>query len=282
MIERRLDAVFSVGIPVVIYNPRSHGRPHNFALAIEHARKFYANRPGCSRKNALREGQADPLIVTLGEIEHIMEDVDMHTTVIIGGSESRIWRMGNDVKGIITPRGTTASTYIDPGATTPEAYEMSKTSRVLARKMVGDQTPDDRVRQRCSVAVGDFAMAGLLRFNNDPVTAALGALKGHAPVITDIRMVQVGIQKKGHHSEILCALDFGDGISRDRGIARKFRRVYSAPDTGCGIHCGDRERTLRAAHGLRHDQRRDTAGGCDRYTGRFCQRSGIKIPPADA
>jgi len=56
-------------------------------------------------KNALREGQVDPLIVTLGEIEHIMEDVDMHTTVIIGGSESRIWRMGNDVKGIITPRG---------------------------------------------------------------------------------------------------------------------------------------------------------------------------------
>ena len=106
VIERRLDAVFSVGIPVVIYNPRSHGRPHNFALAIEHARKFYPPTvPVAVVKNALREGQVDPLIVTLGEIEHIMEDVDMHTTVIIGGSESRIWRMGNDVKGIITPRG---------------------------------------------------------------------------------------------------------------------------------------------------------------------------------
>ena len=41
VIEKRLDAVFSVGIPVVIYNPRSHGRPHNFALAIGHARKYY-------------------------------------------------------------------------------------------------------------------------------------------------------------------------------------------------------------------------------------------------
>ncbi len=29
----------------------------------------------------------------------------MHSTVIIGGSESRIWRMGENVKGIITPRG---------------------------------------------------------------------------------------------------------------------------------------------------------------------------------
>jgi precorrin-3B C17-methyltransferase len=106
VIEKRLDAVFSVGIPVVIYNPRSHGRPHNFALAIEHARKYYpATVPVAIIKNALREGQADPVITTLGEIESVIDQIDMHTTVIIGGSESRIWRMGNDVKGIITPRG---------------------------------------------------------------------------------------------------------------------------------------------------------------------------------
>ena len=115
---------------------------------------------------------------------------------------------------------TTESTYIDPGATTREAYEISKTSRTLARKMVGNNTPEDRVRQRCSVAVGDFAMADLLRFNADPVTAAVAALKNQAPVITDIRMVQVGIQKKGHHSEILCALDFGNDIAREREITR--------------------------------------------------------------
>ena len=106
VIEKRLDAVFSVGIPVVIYNPRSHGRPHNFALAVGHARKYYpATVPVAVIKNALREGQADPVITTLGEIESVMDTIDMHTTVIIGGNESRIWRMGNDVKGIITPRG---------------------------------------------------------------------------------------------------------------------------------------------------------------------------------
>ncbi len=115
---------------------------------------------------------------------------------------------------------TSTSTYIDPGATTPEAYEISKTSRTLARKMVGDKTPDDRVRQRCSVAVGDFAMADLMRFNADPVLATIRALKNGAPIITDIRMVQVGIQKKGHGSEILCALDFGGDIARERGITR--------------------------------------------------------------
>jgi len=115
---------------------------------------------------------------------------------------------------------TTENTYIDPGATTREAYEISKTSRTLARKMVGNNTPEDRVRQRCSVAVGDFAMADLLRFNADPVSAAVAALKNRAPVITDIRMVQVGIQKKGHHSEVLCALDFGSDIAREREITR--------------------------------------------------------------
>lgn len=106
VIEKRLDAVFSVGIPVVLYNPRSNGRPHNFALAIEHARKFYpATVPVAIIKNALREGQAEPVVTTLGEIERSIDLIDMHTTVIIGGLESRIWRRGDDVRGIITPRG---------------------------------------------------------------------------------------------------------------------------------------------------------------------------------
>ena len=116
--------------------------------------------------------------------------------------------------------GTTASTYIDPGADTREGYAISQKSRTLAREMVGNTTVEDRIRQRCSIAVGDFAMAELLRFNNDPVRAALGALKAGAPVITDIRMVQIGIQKKGHKSEVICALDYGADIVKERCITR--------------------------------------------------------------
>jgi precorrin-8X/cobalt-precorrin-8 methylmutase len=115
---------------------------------------------------------------------------------------------------------TTTNTYIDPGAETKEAYEISKKSRTLARTMVGNENDEDRVRQRCSIAVGDFGMADLMRFQRDPVPAALAALKQNAPIITDIRMVQVGIQKKGHASEVLCALDFGSGIAQERGITR--------------------------------------------------------------
>jgi precorrin-8X/cobalt-precorrin-8 methylmutase len=115
---------------------------------------------------------------------------------------------------------TTANTYIDPGAETREAYEISKKSRTLARSIVGNENREDRIRQRCSVAVGDFGMADLMRFSLNPVAATLSALLRSAPIITDIRMVQVGIQKKGHSSEILCALDFGAEIAHARGITR--------------------------------------------------------------
>jgi precorrin-8X/cobalt-precorrin-8 methylmutase len=115
---------------------------------------------------------------------------------------------------------TTTNTYIDPGAETKEAYEISKKSRTLARTMVGNANDEDRVRQRCSIAVGDFGMADLMRFQLDPIPAALTALEQGAPIITDIRMVQVGIQKKGHTNEVLCALDFGAEISQEQGITR--------------------------------------------------------------
>ncbi len=105
VIEKRLDAVFSVGIPVVLYNPKSRGRPHNFALAVEHARKHLgASTPVAIVKNALRDGEKT-LVTTLGEIESVEGEVDMHTTVIIGGSETRLMERGEHVRGIITPRG---------------------------------------------------------------------------------------------------------------------------------------------------------------------------------
>ena len=126
--------------------------------------------------------------------------------------------------------GTTANTYIDPGADTREGYAISQKSRTLARQMVGNSTVEDRVRQRCSIAVGDFSMADLLRFTHDPIPAALKALSADAPIITDIRMVQVGIQKKGHTSEVICALDYGAEIVKERGITRSSAGFISLKD----------------------------------------------------
>jgi precorrin-8X/cobalt-precorrin-8 methylmutase len=119
------------------------------------------------------------------------------------------------------PRGdTTENTYTDLGAVTKEAYEISITSRRLARERLGDENTEDRIRQRCAVAVGDFSLAELVRFRGDPVPAAVEALGRSAPIITDIRMVQVGILKKGHQSALVCALDHGSGIAAAEGITR--------------------------------------------------------------
>ncbi|NLB01013.1 MAG: precorrin-8X methylmutase [Methanomicrobiales archaeon] len=118
------------------------------------------------------------------------------------------------------PGDTTGSTYTDLAATTPEAYAIANTSRNLAREVVGNITLEDRIRQRCSVAVGDFSMAELMRFAGDPVEAGVAALVRKAPIIVDIRMVQAGILKRGHESEVICALDYGEEIARERGITR--------------------------------------------------------------
>jgi len=110
-------------------------------------------------------------------------------------------------RGSSRPGDMRESTFTDPGARTGAAREISRQSRAIARAAIGDRTPEDRIRQRCAIAVGDLAMAGLLRFRNDPVRAGLGALQGGARIITDIRMVQAGILKTGHRSPVLCALD---------------------------------------------------------------------------
>jgi precorrin-8X/cobalt-precorrin-8 methylmutase len=127
-----------------------------------------------------------------------------------------------------SPRGdTTKNTYIDLGASTDEAYRISASSRTLAREAIGDKSPEDRVRQRCSVAVGDFGMADLLRFCHHPVEAGLAALGKKSPIIADIRMVQVGIQKKGHGSPVLCALDHGGDLARSTGMTRSRAGILS-------------------------------------------------------
>lgn len=112
------------------------------------------------------------------------------------------------------------NTHTDLGATTREAHEISRESRMLARKMIGDKTAEDRIKQRCSVAVGDFSMADLLRFVHHPIPSGIRALSSASPIITDIRMVEVGIQKKGHRSPVFCALDHGSDIATSRGITR--------------------------------------------------------------
>nr|WP_319539278.1 precorrin-8X methylmutase [uncultured Methanospirillum sp.] len=130
----------------------------------------------------------------------------------------------------LRPGDTTGNTYIDIGADTQEGYSISSRSREMARKAIGDKTPEDRIRQRCSIAVGDFAMADLMRFCNDPIPAGLAALSAGAPIFTDIRMVETGIQKKGHSSRVTCVLDIPSGSEDSGAITRTSAGFLAARD----------------------------------------------------
>lgn len=104
-IAHRLELAFSMGVPVVLYNPKSRGRPDNLKKALDIARKHMADTvPVGVVRNAYRK-EEEVQVTTLSELMQNLDRVDMHSTVIIGGEETKIWRRGSDVKGIITPRG---------------------------------------------------------------------------------------------------------------------------------------------------------------------------------
>jgi precorrin-3B C17-methyltransferase len=104
-IEHRLEHAFSMGVPVAIYNPRSRGRPDNLEKALEIARKHRSNDvPVGVVRNAYRK-EEEVLVTTLSGIAENLQHIDMHSTVIIGGKETKLWKRDSDVKGIITPRG---------------------------------------------------------------------------------------------------------------------------------------------------------------------------------
>ena len=74
-------------------------------------------------------------------------------------------------------------------------------------------------------------MSSLMRFERSPVQAGLDALEARAPIYADIRMVQVGIQKKGHDSPVGCLLDHGQELAREKGITRTSAGMLSLGKT---------------------------------------------------
>lgn len=105
IIEKRLGLAARMGTPIALYNPKSRGRPLNLAKALKII--LTCRDPETLVgivKNVFREGE-ETHITTLRELAENDDIVDMHSILIIGGEESRIWKEDEDVKGIITPRG---------------------------------------------------------------------------------------------------------------------------------------------------------------------------------
>jgi len=114
----------------------------------------------------------------------------------------------------------TEKKHSDLGAVTPEAKEIYNKSRNFIAGIVGDKTPEDKIKQRCVIATGDLGVAEILRFKNDPVNAGLAALEEGAAIYVDIKMVEAGVVKKEHNSPIITAIGRGDDLAEREGITR--------------------------------------------------------------
>jgi precorrin-8X/cobalt-precorrin-8 methylmutase len=117
--------------------------------------------------------------------------------------------------------------YTDIGATTTEAMEISRKSRQIISDLIGNLTLEDKIRQRCVIATGDPSVSEILEFCHDPVQAGLKALQEGARIFTDIKMVEMGIVKKGHNSAVVTLLGAGDGLASSSGITRTSAGVFS-------------------------------------------------------
>ncbi|MDO5043899.1 MAG: precorrin-3B C(17)-methyltransferase [Coriobacteriia bacterium] len=98
LIEARLKSLAQADIPLVIYNPRSKGRPHILDEALEILRSYKEPDTLIAWvKNAGRAGQESE-ITTLDAFKS--EAIDMLTTIIVGSSQTRLMD-----SRLVTPRG---------------------------------------------------------------------------------------------------------------------------------------------------------------------------------
>ena len=100
MIDQRVKSAAEADFVIAIYNPKSRSRKENFGRAMEIIRKYRnESTPVGIVKNATREGET-VIATTLGSLIEYDDIIDMSTIVLIGNSESRLWK-----NRIITPRG---------------------------------------------------------------------------------------------------------------------------------------------------------------------------------
>jgi precorrin-3B C17-methyltransferase len=100
MIDQRLKSAAEADFVIAIYNPKSRSRKENFGRAMEIIRKYRNEKtPVGIVKNATREGET-VIATKLGSLMEYDDIIGMSTIVLIGNSESRLWK-----NRIITPRG---------------------------------------------------------------------------------------------------------------------------------------------------------------------------------
>ncbi len=98
LIEERLEAAARADFVIVIYNPKSRGRPEHINRAREIILNYRSEETPVGIVRAAMRADEKVVITTLGDM--LSHDIDMKTTVIIGNSNTFVWN-----NRMITPRG---------------------------------------------------------------------------------------------------------------------------------------------------------------------------------
>ena len=122
--------------------------------------------------------------------------------------------------------------YADLGATTPDGRSIAEASLERVRRLVPDETLEDRFKQKAVHATGDPEFQYLMRFQNDPVPAGARAVLDGRPIVTDITMPRRGITDRGHQCEKRTALGHGDTLADEEGITRTAAGVLQLDEQG--------------------------------------------------
>lgn len=98
LIEKRLESASRMDFVIILYNPKSKGRPDHINMARDIILKFRSpNTPVGIVKNAMRYNEN----VIITNLENILNyDIDMQTTIIIGNSKTFVFD-----RYMVTPRG---------------------------------------------------------------------------------------------------------------------------------------------------------------------------------
>jgi cobalt-factor III methyltransferase len=218
-IERRLLAAAQADFVLVLLNPRSSRREGQWRRALEILlQDRRPETPAGIVRQAYRSGQSVE-ITMLGRM--VEANVDMFTTVIIGNSQTR--RFGDK---LVTPRGYSASggrkppVWKEQGAYTPRSPGIIDESfRIIEREIGKRGFAEDEwpVVRRMIHACGDPELAHLVCFRHNAVAAGVQALRQGTPLVTDVRMVAVGLNKpalESLHIGVHCFIDDPDVARR--------------------------------------------------------------------
>ena len=129
-------------------------------------------------------------------------------------------------------------------ALTPEEIDRQSLQMVEASLPDGLQLPPQERYVLCRIvrAEGDAGIAPLVRFSPDGIEAGLNALRFQAPVVTDVRMVEMGISKallRNSNLATACMIDAPEVADRARreGTTRSVAAIRELSPRISGAVC---------------------------------------------